>query len=1018
MLTTMGRQNTFIGYERTCELQEKNRNRGRRQYSFSFSIDTLYCNRTIAFTSYCIGTSISVFVFFLYKSVMPLKTLSQTRKEQRKFKRQKRKRQPPAGRIEEHENDRNDAAASKVETTKAKKRKKDDGNKNEKSSVENFVKKGPYANLDPNVVDSIRKDDEEIAALGAKLGIGKGKGKKEKLNKEYARLEGYGEDFGDFLDDLDGIVQRISGDPGHVDDPCPVDDQVEDQDSNDGESSHDDDDRPPYSPNVAAAIERDDAEIADLERKLTNGKKKDKSKLYKEYKLEGYGDDFGDFLDGLDDMMSRVKNQDSSEEYKERLTRRVYNDDEEAPQDDGESSEELVPLKAPAYEDMDEDDSVLEELEREEKEESRDSTEEEEIIEDSAAHSNFPSDDDSAMNDDGGSEDEEESIVEEPDHDVSDTYRPSEGEDIYGNRVDSADGSGNKPSKYVPPHLRNKTGGDKDTSVDAEKYQAIRRGLNNALNRLSDDTLVSVAQQLAQLYSQYPTQMVHELLWKNAKDASVLVPILMKGMIPAYIACIIGAHIQSNDTVQIGEYILEAVVSELWLELDKFRGRGNDDGTHEELSLPSEIVSKHICNRMLILCYLYNFNIVHCSFMYDVIRHLIKNFSEVDIECLLLLLSHCGRSLRSADPLALKEIVLLVQKKNAEVRSKENSSRAEFMVTAITDLKNNKRGKQDTAHGERTTKLKKILGQIKSAAAKLNTAKTSVEATLRISLKDILNAEIEGRWWKVGASWVGNQYRFEEGSNTNEESVANSTDKNKTAQSKQDEALLKLATKLRMNTDRKRSIFCIIMGSEDCEDAFEKLCRGSMLQNKSERDTCRVLLECCLNEKIYNKFYGHLAARMCEFQPQCKFSLQLAFWDIFKQFDSMDVRKAANLAKFLFEVSITHQLLRVMTVLKAVDISEDDMEEPALIFMTIFLSSILDHFNDTSPIKAIFTARHSEHAEDETRQEQEEGARASLLVFFMEVLKASPKNVSGSQFKKNFKAAVKALDTDGFEYML
>jgi nucleolar MIF4G domain-containing protein 1 len=404
--------------------------------------------------------------------------------------------------------------------------------------------------------------------------------------------------------------------------------------------------------------------------------------------------------------------------------------------------------------------------------------------------------------------------------------------------------------------------------------------------------------------------------------------------------------------------------------------------------------------------------------MYDVIRHLIEKFSEVDIECLLLLLSHCGRSLRADDPLSLKEIVLLVQKKYSEVRGQESSSRAEYMVTAITDLKNNKRGKHDTAIGEKTNKLRKVLGQVKSIAAKSNTAKTASEATLRISLGDILSAETKGRWWKVGAKWIGNQYRFNGDSQSNPDEPDDETTTLPTSgQSEQDEALLKLATKLRMNTDRKRAIFCIIMGSEDCEDAFEKLCRGSMLQNKSERDACRVLLECCLNEKAYNKFYGHLAARMCEFQPQCKFSLQLAFWDMFKQFDSMDARKAANLAKLLFHLSVTHELLRLMTVLKAVDISEDDMEASALIFVTILTTSILDHFQDTGPIKAMFAARHSEH-DDETRQEQEEGARASLLVFFMETLKASPKNVKGSQFRKNFKAAVKALDTDGFENML
>merc|ERR1719162_812299 len=134
---------------------------------------------------------------------------------------------------------------------------------------------------------------------------------------------------------------------------------------------------------------------------------------------------------------------------------------------------------------------------------------------------------------------------------------------------------------------------------------------------------------------------------------------LMVGLIPLYAACVTGVHILTGDTIQTGEFVLENVVAEL---LDRLRSfRKNNLNTADRESREAE--SKQICNLMLFLGYLYNFNIVHCSFIYDIIRHLIEHFTEVEIECLLLLLSHCGKSLRSDDPMALKEIVLAVQKK-------------------------------------------------------------------------------------------------------------------------------------------------------------------------------------------------------------------------------------------------------------------------------------------------------------------------------------------------------------------
>ncbi len=972
---------------------------------------------------------------------MTMITQIKTRKEQRKESRKKRKRHdkrrieepppevPPSKNVRLEKPPKSKKVVEGTESSKPEKSHKRKMAKTQKSDAVDRPSSNLYE-THPDLAEAIQRDEAEIAELEKRLGLTGGKKGKEKLHKEYSKLEGFGDDFGDFLDDLDDLVDRVRK-PGNYP-----------QDADDMEMESDEEEMPPPStkkskkkarnvevdsdeafayenldPDVADALRRDDEEIEALEKKLGLSKKKEKDKLYKEYsKLEGYGDDFGDFLDGLDGMMDRLKQPGNEYKYENRGT---DSEGSNVNSDCEEEDEELVPMKGSSDE-LDEDDSVLEELERmqqEEKEElermKREENEAEEQENDDSESDEESKDDTSASGSDesDGSEDSDEENKTEPDHDVKDTYRPSKGEDIYGNRIDSEQTEEKKPTKYVPPHLRNKQKAAGEDEEERERMRIISRSLNNFLNRLSEDTLISVAGQVAKLYSSNPTQMVHKLIWKNAKDVCITTPMLMTGLIPVYTACITGVHIQTGDTVQIGEFILENVVLELLDCLKESREASqNSDDDQKEME------TKQICNLMLVLCYLYNYGIVHCSFIYDIIRHLIENFSEADVECLLILLSHCGRSLRSDDPTALKEIVLLVQKKKAEDSERLSSSRTEYMVSAIMDLKNNKRKREDTVFTEKTSKFRKILGRVKSSAAKMGISKSTSEASLRITLNDILQADTKGRWWKVGASWVGNQYRFSEDSKAEKDESEKDAPESPTSNPEEDEELLKLASKFRMNTDRKRAIFCIIMGGTDIEDTFEKLCRSSMLQNRSERDTIRVLMECCGNEKSYNKFYGHLAARICEFQQQSRFTLQLAYWDVFKQFDTVGARKAANIAKLLFHLVVTHRVLKILPVIKTLDFSDDDMEESTLIFLTILLSSILEHFHEPVQAKEIF-ARSVPTGRSDRDEDADAGIRAGLLVFFMETLKSSPKNKKGSKFRKNFKAVVKELDSDGFEDM-
>ena len=118
----------------------------------------------------------------------------------------------------------------------------------------------PYAHLDASVAAAMRRDDDEIAHLQAKLGVSAGK--KKRLYAEYAKMEGYGDDFGEWLDGLDDMVHRVTHNDNRQEDASEEEENDyqslngEDSDSttdkSESEQESSDDEAPPSSEPVSS----------------------------------------------------------------------------------------------------------------------------------------------------------------------------------------------------------------------------------------------------------------------------------------------------------------------------------------------------------------------------------------------------------------------------------------------------------------------------------------------------------------------------------------------------------------------------------------------------------------------------------------------------------------------------------------------------------------------------------------------------------------------------------------------
>ena len=212
----------------------------------------------------------------------------------------------------------------------------------------------------------------------------------------------------------------------------------------------------------------------------------------------------------------------------------------------------------------------------------------------------------------------------------------------------------------------------------------------------------------------------------------------------------------------------------------------------------------------------------------------------------------------------------MVQVQSVANSKKAEDTRVQFMLDILTGIKNNNVNKipnYDPSHFEY---LKKNL--------KMSIRDGKFVTELNISYKDLINvsgdlncnllsndfflfkAETKGRWWIVGSAFTGKLLNLILHLCSMTSFLGNLVgtardvcDENKTVIGEQfSDKLLALAKKMRMNTDTRRTVFCITMSAEDYMDCAEKLVKLGT-KNQTEREVVFVVTDCCMQVKYFKR---------------------------------------------------------------------------------------------------------------------------------------------------------------------
>jgi nucleolar MIF4G domain-containing protein 1 len=782
----------------------------------------------------------------------------------------------------------------------------------QQSKMKKMKKKKKPADFTPFEVGQEKTPDElEIEYLESKLGIsGSSKDKNSKLlQKEWTKFDGYDDDFADFLNDPAAALAR---------------------DAEQGYAGYDSDEQEEVGynrPLVASESEASDSAAEEEEEEQEQAEEAWKQGGPLGADEAGLSD--SSVEDSAWDPPAPAKAQRRVQRWQqEQQEQQEQQQQEEGSSSDDDDDDELA---------VDSDGEVLEgyssaeeDLEAQERMRSgargaRDQEEEEEE-----------------------EEEEEPAAATRKDH----TYSASRGEDIYGRKVAAAPVA--VPTKYVPPHLRAKL-----ESAAEKAARELARSVNGLCNRMSEDTLSPTLAGLQELYRRNSRRDMNEHLFRCLETACFNPTQLVLSLVSLFGAAVAALHVGVG--CEVGGFCVEQCVRVLQrhmhLALPAEEGGGSavaaaGSGGGAASAQPS--ATKEASNALLLIAYLFNFGVVHCTLIYDIIRALLERFGEQDVELLLLLLRHTGFQLRGDDPGALRDIIVEVQERaKVEVEAKAkaraagdaqaSSSRIAFMLDFIYDLKNNRKRAAQEQEMERGKRLKKWLQAAKAQAS-------ASDQPLRVGLRDLLLSDKLGRWWLTGAAWGGRQA-------SDAHAPLRPTSSSSAAAA--ENAILALAAKQRMNTDVRRSIFCVVMGAEDYVECAERLL-ALPLKRAQQREIIRVLVDCCAQEKRYNPYYALVAHNLCESNHSFKFTLQLCFWDFFKELAESPERRTSNLAQLLAHCLLSCSLSLV--VFKNFNFT--NLKPAATLFLRLCLTAMFVRAKTDEECRAVFQRLSQAHDAD------------------------------------------------------
>ncbi|KAI0700515.1 hypothetical protein C8T65DRAFT_811788 [Cerioporus squamosus] len=137
----------------------------------------------------------------------------------------------------------------------------------------------------------------------------------------------------------------------------------------------------------------------------------------------------------------------------------------------------------------------------------------------------------------------------------------------------------------------------------------------------------------------------------------------------------------------------------------------------------------------------------------------------------------------------------------------------------------------------------------------------------------------------------------------------------------------------------RRVIYLTIMNALNYEEAVHKLLKVQIKEGQ-EIELCKMIIECCSQERSYSTFYGLIGERFCRLNRVWFDCFEQAFREYYETIHRYETNRLRNIARFFGHLLATDAIS--WNVFDCIKLTEDDTTSSSRIFIKILFTEITE----------------------------------------------------------------------------